>query len=58
MMKNEGRHYGTHTLFISPFFNNSVFSVETLWVYTTIYTLHTDTLKTSFRRVKKNRGIS
>jgi hypothetical protein len=53
MMKNEGDHCGTHALFISPFFNNYVFSLETLWVYTTIGTLHTDTLKTSFQRVKQ-----
>jgi hypothetical protein len=45
-------------LYISPFFDNNVFSVETLWIYTTIGTLHSDTLKTSFRRVKQYRGIS
>jgi hypothetical protein len=58
MAKNEGHHINTHVLYISPFFNNNVFSLEIMWVYTTIGTLHTDTLKTSLRPVRQYRGIS
>ncbi len=45
-------------MYVSPLFNNNAFSHETLWVYTTIDTLHTDTLKTIIGRVKQCNEIS
>src|SRR5271156_1308762 len=51
-----GQKNSTYTLYISPLFNNNVFCYEILWIYTTMGTLHTDTLKTILRRVKQYRA--
>ena len=48
----------TDPLYTSSFFNNNDFSFETLWVYTTTGTLHTDTPKTPVRRIKQYQGTS
>ena len=54
--KNEDDRFSTHPLYISPLFNNNVFCYEILWIYTTMGTLHIDTLKTILRRVKQYRA--
>jgi hypothetical protein len=58
MVKNEGNKIGTYTLYISAFFNNTVFSDEIFRIYTTIGALHTDTLKTIFRCIRQNSEFS
>ena len=54
MVKNEGSQIGTYVLYMSAFFNSTVFSDEIFRIYTTIGVLHNDTLKTIFRCVWQN----
>jgi hypothetical protein len=58
MVKNEGNQIGTYALYLSAFFNNTVFSDEIFRIHTTIGALHTDTLKTIFRCVRQNSDFS
>ena len=58
MVKNEGNQIGTYTLYMSAFFNNTVFSDEIFRIHTTIGALHTDTLKTIFQCVRQNSDFS
>ena len=57
-IKNDSNQIKTHALSILPFVNDNVLSPEILWIYTTVCTLHTGTLKVILRRVKQFRGIS
>ncbi len=58
MVKNEGNKIVTYTLYMSAFFNNTVFSDEIFRIYTTIGALHIATLKTIFRCVRQNNEFS
>ncbi len=57
-VKNEVNQIGAETLNISPFFNNKSFSDDVFSIYTTIDALHTDALKTIFRRPGQYSGFS
>ncbi len=58
MVKNEDNQIGIYTLYMSAFFNNTIFSEEIFRIHTTIGALHTDTLKTIFQCVRQNSDFS